>query len=482
MFGCEREARSQPSNRQLSGRQLSFTQVLASSLGIMGISGSVVIMIPLVFASAGNGTCLAFLVSMVAYVLVAFQINTFARRIATVGSLYVFVQQGLGLLAGTVVGWALTIGYWAFVPVNAVAVPYYLLLSIRSLAGIIPVAPPALDVGVAACAITLLAWWLTLRGIKLSTRIILLIECATLAIISVVIGGYFVNKGVSYDSAQFTLTDVDKGSLAAGLVLAMSCFTGFEASSVLGLEAKLPLKMIPRANLTTIIITGLAISVSAYALIQSFHGLSPPLDKDEAPMVTLARSQHMGAVAPLILAGVGFSWFGCLIGCFNTGGRLLYSLSRQGKFHRTASQTHPKFNTPHISAALIAISGLGTAIGLLVGGVKVMDIITCMASMAAYGFMTSYIMVSVAAIAYVCKHGERPGPAHILSAFVAVALMLGALGGSFYPLPQWPMEIVPVAFLCALALGVGYFLYLQKWQPQKLFSHHALIDSHSSGD
>lgn len=461
----------------LKNKHLSYSQVLAASLGLMGISGSVVIIIPLVFSSAGNGAWLAFAIAMLAYIFVAFQTNVFASRIATVGSLYVYVQQSLGQLTGTVVGWSLFIGYWAFIPVNSVAVPYYLLLSFYDLSGITPNTPSTLEVATLACGITGLACWLTIRGIKLSTHVILFIECITIAFIFLIVGAYFLNNGIHYDTAQFELKEVKFGTFSLGLILAMACFTGFEASSVLGVEAKLPLKMIPRANMTTIIIAGSAIMISAYALIQAFHGLTPALDKDEAPMTTLANSLNLGVVSPFILAGVAFSWFGCLLGCFNTGGRLLYSLSRQGKFHQTASRTHNKYNTPYIAIGLIAGTGLSIALILLFNGISVMDIITYLASFAAFGFLVSYIIVSIAAVAYIHKRGERPTLLQFISAIIAVGLMTLALSGSFYPAPQWPMNILPLLFLSVLALGVGYFLYLKKTQPDNILSSQVLIDN-----
>ena len=460
---------------KLRNRHLSFSQVLASSLGIMGISGTVVIMIPLVFANASNGTCAAFAVAMLAYILVSFQINIFASRIPPVGSLYVFVQQGLGPVAGAIVGWALFLGYWGFVPVNAAAVSYYLLLFVRDLMKVSTTTPSIADVAAVACGVSALAWWLTYRGIKLSARIILYIECVTISLILLVIGSYFLNKGISSDHAQLGLQGVSFGPFSLGLILSMACFTGFEACSVLGIEAKLPLKMIPQANLLTIILTGFVIIISAYVLVQAFHGLTPTLDKDDAPMTTLAKSLGLGSISPFILGGAAFSWFGCLIGCMNTGGRLLYALSHQGLFHKLAAQTHAKYNTPYIAGGLIAGTGLGLTLVLLFGGIGVMDIISYMASFAAFGFLISYILVSIAAVSYMHKEDKTPALLHILSAVLAVGLMMIALLGSVFPVPDWPMNMLPPLFFCSLALGVGYFLYLRKVQPQRLLSNDELI-------
>jgi amino acid transporter len=174
------DTREVDEKHKLRGQCLSFGEVLANSLGIMGISGSIVIVIPLIFAAAGNGACLALAVAMLAYFLVAIQINVFTSRIATAGSLYTFLQKGIGPVPGTIAGWALLLGYWFFVPVNIVAVSYYLCLSAYGLMGIPASAqPPTAYVAVSGVAIAAFSWWLTYRDIRLSTRVILLTEIAT---------------------------------------------------------------------------------------------------------------------------------------------------------------------------------------------------------------------------------------------------------------------------------------------------------------
>jgi amino acid transporter len=463
-------------SKSLRSNHLSFSYVLASSLGIMGVFGSVVVMIPIVFTNAGNGTFFAFIAAMVAYILVALQINIFASRIVSTGSLYTFVQHGLGSLAGTTVGWSLFLGYWACVSANLVTISYYLLVFMKNLTGLSIFLPTGIHMSVLACCISILAWWLTCRGVKLSTWVILIIECATLGLIFLIIGSYFWGKGISPDLMQLGLYGVQSNSFSLGLVLAMACFTGFEACSVLGVETKLPLTMIPRANLMTIVLTGGIIAISSYALIQAFHEFPITLDKDNNPMNTFAKSLGLEIMAPLISLGVAFSWFGCLLGCLNTGGRILYSMSHQGLVHEVIAKVHNKHRTPHIAVGLIAISGLMTMIILLKTVHNVMDIISYLAVFIALGFLMSYILVSIASVAYVRSHNLPLRKTHIVSSILAVILMLIALIGTIYPMPIWPMNIIPVIFGILLILGVGYFVRFSR-KPKvinKCRCHHIL--------
>lgn len=59
---------------------LSFPEVVAQSVGTIAPSGTPGLVIPVVFATAGNGTWLAYLFAMIALLIVGLQINVLARR------------------------------------------------------------------------------------------------------------------------------------------------------------------------------------------------------------------------------------------------------------------------------------------------------------------------------------------------------------------------------------------------------------------
>ena len=104
---------SLPSRSQgsLKKNHLSFTDVVAQAVGTIAPSGSPALVIPVVFASAGNGTWLAYLFATLALLLLSLNINIFASRSASPGALYAFAGQGLGAFWGSISGWALVIAY-----------------------------------------------------------------------------------------------------------------------------------------------------------------------------------------------------------------------------------------------------------------------------------------------------------------------------------------------------------------------------------
>ncbi len=67
---------------------LRFPEILAQSVANISPTLTPVVIVPLVFASAGTGTWLAYLFATIGIMLVGANINQFARNSATPGSLY----------------------------------------------------------------------------------------------------------------------------------------------------------------------------------------------------------------------------------------------------------------------------------------------------------------------------------------------------------------------------------------------------------
>ena len=71
-----------------------------------------VLIIPLAFASAGQGTWLAYAFGTVMLLFVVFCLNQFAKRSAFAGSMYAYTAKGLGPSAGVFSGWTLIWAYY----------------------------------------------------------------------------------------------------------------------------------------------------------------------------------------------------------------------------------------------------------------------------------------------------------------------------------------------------------------------------------
>src|SRR5271170_6465237 len=79
---------------------LSGIENFAQSIGTMGPVATIGTILPLLIYKSGNGTWLLFLGVLAAFCLIATNINVFATRFASAGSLSAYAQQGLGHWAG----------------------------------------------------------------------------------------------------------------------------------------------------------------------------------------------------------------------------------------------------------------------------------------------------------------------------------------------------------------------------------------------
>src|SRR5580700_762409 len=79
----------------LKSAALSPSETLAQSVALIAPTGAPVMTVPLVFGLAGEGCALAFLISTVAILLGALNVNQFARISAAPGSLYTYITDHL---------------------------------------------------------------------------------------------------------------------------------------------------------------------------------------------------------------------------------------------------------------------------------------------------------------------------------------------------------------------------------------------------
>src|SRR3954451_4726854 len=95
----------------LRRRVLPFREVFAQSLAGTGPSGSLAFGPALVYANAGNGAWLSYVLSLIGLLLVGWGFAQFGTRIASAGSLYTYAAEGFGAVIGVLVAWAMIVAY-----------------------------------------------------------------------------------------------------------------------------------------------------------------------------------------------------------------------------------------------------------------------------------------------------------------------------------------------------------------------------------
>src|SRR5271154_3125467 len=80
----------------LRANTLGFPPLVAQSVALISPTMTAVLIIPLAFSNAGQGTWLAYLFGTVMLMFVVANLNQFAKRSATAGSMYSYIGRGLG--------------------------------------------------------------------------------------------------------------------------------------------------------------------------------------------------------------------------------------------------------------------------------------------------------------------------------------------------------------------------------------------------
>jgi len=460
---------------------LSFPEVLAQSIANIGPSATPAFVIPLVFASAGNGTWFAYLAAALGLTLVSLNINQFARRTASAGSLYVYIARGLGPVAGVISGWALVIAYLFTATAVVIGFANYgnVLLGTTNSLGV-TVLLAAVGAG--------LAWWVAYRDIKLSAELMLWIELGSVLLIVLLAIIVLTQHGFQIDVKQFTLEGVSAENIRLGLVLAVFSFVGFESATALGDEAKNPLHSIPRAVLGSVSVPGLFFVLLAYTQVLGFRTISTTLDKDPSPLGTLATNANVGFFGWLISVGAALSFFACVLASINAASRILFALSRHGIIHNQVGNAHQRNATPHVAITLTAILSFAIPVAVLVKGVGVFDAYAYLGTIATFGFLVVYILISIAAPVYL-RRIQQLKPVHVGISVVSILFLLIPLAGSLYPIPAPPYNLLPYGFLALLLAGVVWFFLLWQRSPQliatierDLESSHAQYSALSGSD
>ena len=442
----------------LRSQCLSFPEILAQSVANVAPTATPTVNLALVFASAGNGTWLTYVIATIGLMFVGMNINQFARRTASPGSLYAYIAKGLGSTMGVLSGWGLVLAYLF----TAMAV----LCGFANYTNVL-LSPTGIQFSplflYAIC--TGIAWYFAYKDIQLSTMLMLAIEGFSVGLILVLAVIILSAKGFAIDMSQLSVQNVKPEGLQLALVLAVFSYVGFESATALGDEAKKPLKFIPRAVVLSTILSGLFFIVLSYTEVLGFSGSTTPLNQSAAPLNDLANLAGVGFFGLFITVAAIISFFGCALASINAGARIFFTMARHGIFHASMGKAHNRNGTPHIAVTMSSLFVFLVPASMSLFGLKILDIYGYLGTIATYGFLLAYILISIAAPIYLYRM-QALSIFDIAIAAIAIIFMLIPLVSSVYPVLATPFNVFPYLFLMYLVVGGGWFLMLRLHSPQ----------------
>ena len=442
---------------------MSGPELAAQAIASIAPSAVIAFTAAAIFLGAGNGTMFAFLLATVVILCVGYIVSMFARQHASAGSLYTYVAKGLGPTGAFAAGVALLIGSWG--------------IAAGSLGGAVSYASDLLQIFgipatgtvwlvVLAIVIGGLATFFTIRGIRISARVSLVLELVSVFIILVLLIAALIWLGPdAWDPAQFSFEGVPFQGVAAGMVLGILGFVGFSSADALGREARNPHTAIPRAIMWSAVIVGVLYVFAAYTQIAV---LGDELGEVASPLQAINERIGMpGWFAPILVFGVAASFFAVVVAPLNVVGRIIYVMGKEGIVPERFGRTHETHLTPHRVLLIAGPAAILLDVILLIAGTHPMDIVVWVDTYATYGYMVAYALVAVAGVIYTRKHA-MPNTLIWIAAVVAVVAMAYVFFANVWPVPAFPINILPYLFIGTMLLAFLRFWWIKANRPEVL--------------
>jgi amino acid transporter len=477
---------SVPGDQTLERGAIGLTEVLFQSITHMAPAVATALSIGLATTLAGGITPLAVVFALIACLFTAYSMSQLARHMSSAGGMYTYVTRGLGTFFGWLMAWAFTLAEPIVPAALFAAFGFFTASFITELTGFsndLLWLPLAIICGV-------VVWFLTYRGIQISTRTgvaLGLIEIGIFLVLAVLL---IANAETPVQASVFIPADGNVTPAFQGFVFCILAFVGFEAAAPLGEETRAPRTTIPRAILLSCLLIGLFYVFCYYAATVYFGP-----DRMQADFLAFNEGNPWGGMADELLPTLGgllvtFAIINSCLANSNAGAiastRSIFSLGRARLLPHALAAVHPKYQTPVNATHLQGVIGIGLAVvlGLGFAGYASGGPITT------YGFIGTslgllfaamYVAVNVACIGFFL--GERRDQFNPLKHLVVpvlgvIAMVLGffsAFGGvtipiinlELPPLPE-PYNYAPILVGIWLAIGVVLYFVLRQRSPEAI--------------
>ena len=468
----------------LARNAIGLPEVLFQSITHMAPAVATALSIGAATTFAGGITPLAVLFAMIAVLFTAFSMAELARHLPSAGGMYTYVGRGLGSFFGWLVAWGFALAEPLVMPLLLGGFGFYGAIFLSSYLGI--EFEYAWVVLAVLCG--LVVWWLTYRGVGLSTRAGIVLGVIEIAIFLLISTLLIVN---AEENTLRVFIPGDDGVQPAfqGMIFCLLAFIGFEAAAPLGEETQEPRRAIPQALVWSAILVGLFYVFNYYAATVFFG----PDRMTE--FYAFNEGDPWGFMAEEVLPGIGgllivFAILNSSLANASAGAtaatRSLFAMGRASLAPRFFAAVHPETRAPVNAVHFQAVTALIIAVvlGFVLGADPYpfgLNVYVFLGTMLGLVFAGIYILVNVACMGfYLRERRDEFNPLkHVVVPVIGVIAMIPALlaviGGVTIPiidvtLPpyenylRWTAPIVGVWVL----LGIVAYFVLRARSPEAL--------------
>jgi amino acid transporter len=221
----------------------------------------------------------------------------------------------------------------------------------------------------------------------------------------------------------------------------------------------------------------------SYVVVLGFEGIGKSLADSEAPLNTLADSIHWGGLGTLINLGILLSFFSCTLAAINSTARILFSMAQHRLVSDALGEAHVENRTPHVAVALSALVTFSVPAALYAAGVSAFDCQGYFGTLCSFGFIIVYILISLAAPAYLASMGKLTRKAIAYSVggvtFMLLPLIgtIGIPGSTLLPTPDRANVILVAVFAAYMVLGLGWLVLQRLRRPTMIAQMQSAIES-----
>ncbi len=450
-------------------KRLTAVDLTVFGIGVIVGTGIFVLTGQVAKELAGPAVALSFVIAAVVCGLAALCYAEFASTIPVAGSAYTFSFATLGEFPAWIIGWDLMLEMALASAVVAVGWSGYFSSLLNSMGLSLPgwMAGDDPVVNLPAMIIVLILTAILIAGIKLSSRVNLIIVAIKLTVIMLVIvaGLFFIDvanytpfvpestptegsSGIHAPLIQvlFGITPVAFGVLGifSAAAIVFFAFIGFDIVATAAEETIKPQRDMPRGIIGSLAIcTILYVAVSLVVVgMQKYTELS-----SSAPLADAFTSVGQNWAAALISIGAiaGLTTVVMILMLGQT--RVLFAMCRDGLLPRKLAKVHPRTGTPAVLTAIVGVVAAGLA-----GFIS----LSALAELVNIGTLFAFVVVSAGII---ILRRTRPDLPRAFKAPLVPVLPVVSVLACFYLMLNLPVDTW-LRFLIWLVLGAAlYFFY-----------------------
>jgi len=437
--------------------------VYGIALGILAPSSTLALSTGLISETAGNLSWLTWVVTSVIVLSFALGISWLTRRFTSTGGLYGLAARAGGRTGGYSVMSAHVLALLLAGPACALGAAIYLDAWLQRVG--MPPGHSAAVISLLVVGVVAANAWLCYREVKLSARLLLAIEFATVGVILILFCVVLIKApGGVIDPRQLHFSGMHVPTILAAGGFAVFALAGFENVATLGREARNPRRSIGLAMTGSIVGLGLLYVFASYVIVLGFKGIS--FASSAAPLDTLANRNGVGWLGYAIDLGVAVSFFGSSLGIMAGTSRTVYTLARDRVLPARLARVHATQRTP--VAAVAALGVLYLVLGIAGAALTNPDnSYGYLGTLSGYLLVLAYGLTTLVAGVYATRtRSLRAGIA--LTTLVALSGIALVYWFSFHPFPQGAYGIVAWCFVGCVALAVIAYAALRLRWPAAL--------------